>query len=56
MDNDKIIVSNEEILKLKREYLKEWRARNKDRVKQHNKNYWVKKAQKNRAAESNSEE
>ena len=37
-------VSNEDVLRAKREYLKEWRAKNKDKVKQHNHNYWAKKA------------
>ena len=27
------------------EYFRQWRANNKDKVKQHNQNYWIKKAQ-----------
>ncbi len=26
-------------------YFREWRAKNKDKVKQHNKNYWLRKAE-----------
>ena len=29
----------------KADYFKKWRAANKDRVKQHNENYWKKKAE-----------
>lgn len=29
---------------LKKQYLAEWRARNKDRIKEYNKNYWLQKA------------
>lgn len=28
----------------RRAYFKEWRAKNKDKVKQHNANFWLKKA------------
>ena len=52
IDND----IKKEINAAQREYYKEWRAKNKDKVKKYNDNYWTKKAQKNRAAESNSEE
>ena len=27
-----------------RDYHRQWRAKNKDKVKQYNKNYWIKKA------------
>jgi hypothetical protein len=37
-------VTPEEIKAAKRAYLKEWRANNKDKVRQHNYNYWAKKA------------
>ena len=30
---------------LKNRYQREWRAKNKDKVKQHNQNFWSKKAQ-----------
>ena len=33
------------ILEEKRAYFKNWRANNKDKVKQHNKNYWLRKAE-----------
>ena len=49
-------IKKQEINAAQRAYYKEWRAKNKDKVKQYNNNYWSKKAQKNRAAESNSEE
>ena len=29
----------------KREYYKKWRAKNKDKVKEHSRRYWIKKAQ-----------
>lgn len=32
-------------LELKRAYEREWRAKNKDKVKQYNQNYWQKKAE-----------
>ena len=36
----------EEMMKEKRrEYFRQWRAKNKDKVRQHNLNYWMKKAQ-----------
>ena len=30
----------------RRAYQREWRARNKDKVRQHNTNYWVRKVEK----------
>ena len=44
MSNKKVFVSEDEIMELKRAYQREWRAKNKDKVKQHNHNYWAKKA------------
>lgn len=36
----------EEIARQERlEYFRQWRANNKDKVKQHNKNYWLRKAE-----------
>lgn len=32
------------IVEARREYYRKWRAANKDKVKQHNRNYWIKKA------------
>lgn len=43
-DNEELL---EEAKKLNREYIKNWRAKNKDKVKAINKRYWLKKAQKN---------
>ena len=37
---------NELISKERKEYFKEWRARNKDKVKKNNENYWKKRAEK----------
>ena len=37
----------EEIKKLKSEYLKEWRKKNPDKVKEINNRYWLNKAKKN---------
>ena len=37
----------------RREYFKKWRAANRDKVRQHNQNYWKKKAQESmKSAES----
>lgn len=37
----------EELVRQERlEYFRNWRARNKDKVKQHNKNYWEKRVKK----------
>ena len=30
----------------RREYMRKWRANNKDKVKEHQKRYWLKKAEK----------
>ncbi|ADU23189.1 hypothetical protein [Ruminococcus albus] len=35
----------EQVKQVQREYYREWRARNKDRVKAANQRYWLKKAQ-----------
>lgn len=44
----------------RREYSRKWRAANKDKVKQHNQNYWIRRAQKllaeNEATESGEQE
>lgn len=37
---------NDEATLLKRQYQREWRAKNKDKVKQHNERYWERKAAK----------
>ena len=42
---EKKILSKEERNAAQRAYYKEWRAKNKDKVKQHNQNFWSKKAQ-----------
>lgn len=52
MDNDKIIQAKRDYYKEYRaknkdklnEYQREYRANNKDKVKEYNKNYWLKKA------------
>ena len=33
----------EKAKELRRAYMKSWRAKNKDKVSQYNKNYWIKK-------------
>ena len=33
---------------MQREYVRAWRARNKDKVKSYNKRYWIKKAEQER--------
>ncbi|MDQ5983891.1 MAG: hypothetical protein RUMPE_00920 [Eubacteriales bacterium SKADARSKE-1] len=33
------------IAELRAEYFRQWRAKNKDKVKKHNQNYWRKKAE-----------
>lgn len=30
---------------VRKEYFREWRKKNKDKVKQHNQNYWLRKAE-----------
>lgn len=37
----------EKMKETRREYYRQWRAKNKDKVRQHNRNYWLKKAQQN---------
>ena len=39
------------LVEVRRSYYKDWRARNKDKVKQHNLNFWIKKAQQSKLAE-----
>ena len=36
---------DERVREAQRAYFKEWRSKNKDKVKQHNINYWRKKAE-----------
>lgn len=44
---DKKIHNIDELAKLEKSlYFKNWRAQNKDKVKQHNKNYWQRRAEK----------
>ena len=41
------MLSSETLAKeLSRKYQREWRAKNKDKVKRYNQNYWQKKAEK----------
>lgn len=37
----------EEARKARNQYAREWRAKNRDKVRQYNQNYWVKKAANN---------
>lgn len=43
---------SEEALAARREYEREWRARNRDKVKAKNRRYWEKRAQKKKEAEA----
>lgn len=38
-------MTEKEIIEAKRAYFKEWRAKNKDKVKAMNKRYWAKRAE-----------
>ena len=45
MENKLTDAELKELAKIKRnEYLKNWRSKNKDKVKQYQANYWIKKA------------
>lgn len=45
MENKLTDADIKELARIKRnEYLKSWREKNKDKVKQYQKNYWIKKA------------
>ncbi len=46
-------VSKEDRNAAQRVYYKEWRAKNKDKVKKHNENFWAKKAAEMQQAEKN---
>ena len=43
------------IVEARKEYYRKWRAANKDKVKQHNRNYWAKKAAELAASEQSGE-
>ena len=43
--NQTIISDDNSIVEVRKTYYKNWRANNKDKVKQHNLNFWKKKAQ-----------
>ena len=44
-DISKLPKEEQAAILVKREYYKKWRDNNKDRVKEHNRRYWIKKAQ-----------
>ena len=53
MQNNQVIKPIDEVIaKERRQYFKEWRERNKDKVKQHNQNYWLKRAEKRQAEQA----
>lgn len=54
VDIDTISQEERRIIEARREYQRKWRAENKDKVQQHNKRFYEKKAAENksRAAES----
>ena len=39
------MTDKEKANKAKAKYLREWRAKNKDKVKKHNERYWLKRAE-----------
>lgn len=43
---DKNLKINETTKALRAKYLREWRAKNKDKVREYNRTYWVRKAEK----------
>lgn len=47
--------TDETIKKLQREYLRQWRAKNPDKVKAANRRYWEKKAAKVKAGDADAE-
>ena len=48
-------VDESAIAEARREYYRKWRAANKDKVRQHNHNYWAKKAAELAASEQSGE-
>ena len=46
---------DEKLIKARREYYKKWRAANKDKVAQHNRKFWAKKAAALAASEQSGE-
>lgn len=50
------MVDREKALAAQREYAREWRRRNPDKVREHNRRYWVRRAEKaQRQAEQDAE-
>lgn len=41
-----LVIMDETAIKMRQEYLRNWRANNKDKVKEYNKRYWQKRAEK----------
>ena len=52
MDNHKL---DEAAKNERREYYRRWRAENKDKVRQHNRNYWERRAMKRKQEEEKHE-
>lgn len=52
-DVSKLPKEEREIILAKREYYRQWRKANADKVKQHNDNYWKKKAAETNKAANN---
>ncbi len=48
-------INSEKAVELRREYHKQWRAKNKDRVREYNRRFWEKQAAKQQEAEKQSE-
>ena len=45
-----MITKDEQARRLQREYLRNWRAKNKDKVKEYNERYWLRKAENGQGA------
>ena len=50
-ENQTIISDDNLISEVRKAYYKDWRAKNKDKVKQHNLNFWKKKALLNKSVD-----
>lgn len=43
----KLMSMENQVREARNAYAREWRAKNRDKIKQYNRNYWLKKAEKN---------
>jgi len=49
-------ITEELIIQTRKEYFKQWRAKNKDKVKKNNQNYWKRKAEQKLKESENNEQ